>query len=444
MRSQIFFWLLLVGLLSGHISAGNWPQFRGPNGDGIISGAKPPLEWAVDRHILWKTALPGTGWSQPIVWGNTIFITAAETENQKKPKGGENDPGLGILLGSPPPNVVYRYWVIGLDGDTGKVLWKTLAHEGKPRIATHRNNTYASETPIVDGERIIACFGMIGLFAFELSGKPLWNKDLGAYPMQFGWGTGSSPILHNGRVFVQCDNEKASFLVAIDAKSGDEIWRVDRDEKSNWCSPYLWKNVRRTELVCAGGKRVRSYNPDNGRLLWELKADGRTAVTPIGNAEMIFVDSEDRITGVRGSITAVRSGASGDISLASGEQSSDFIAWSISLNLPRIASPLLLDDDLYVFAQQGGFVHCFDAATGAERYRQRMSGIKGFTASPVFADGRIYCIDEAGTTVVLRPGPAFELLASNSFDDEIFWASPAIIGDNLLLRGTDSLYCIAK
>jgi outer membrane protein assembly factor BamB len=444
MPSKIVVSFLFAGLISEPILAGNWPQFRGPNINGIVSDSQVALEWASDKNIRWKTALPGTGWSQPVVWGNRIYITAAETENQKKPKGGENDPGPGILLGSPPPNVVYRHKVLCLDGATGKILWQITAHEGKPRIVTHRNNTYASETPVIDGERIIAYFGMTGLFALDLSGKLLWNKDIGAYPMQFGWGTGSSPILYNGRVFLQCDNEKSSFVIALDVKTGNEIWRIDRDEKSNWCSPYIWKNSQRTELVCAGGKRIRSYNPDDGRLLWELKANGRTAVTPIGNDEMIFVDSEDRITGVRGSITAVRAGASGDISLASGEPSSDSVAWTISLNLPRIASPLLLDNHLYVFAQQGGFVHCYDAATGAERYSQRLSGISGFTSSPIVANGRIYCIDEAGTTVVLKPGSTFEILARNVLEGETFWSSPAVIGDDLLFRGTDCLYCIMK
>jgi outer membrane protein assembly factor BamB len=444
MRRTMIVSCFAAALSAAPLLAADWPQFRGPDGNGLVSQANLPMAWSADKNVLWKVPLPGTGWSQPIVWGDRIFLTAAETENQKKPKGGENDPGLGILLGSPPPTVVYRYRVLCLDGRTGKVLWQTLAHEGKPRIATHRNNTYASETPVTDGDRIIACFGMIGVFAFDTSGKPLWNKDLGAFPMQFGWGTGSSPALHDGRVFFQCDNEKSSFLVALDAKTGDEIWRVPRDEKSNWCTPYLWHNAKRTELVCAGGVKYRSYDPADGKLLWELKADGRTAVTPVGDDSLLFLDSEHRVTGVRGSIVAVRPGASGDITPPSKEALGEFVAWTMDLELPRTASPLLMNDCLVIFAQQGGLVNCYDAKTGKELYSKRLPQAGGFTASPIAASGRIYAIDERGLSFILKPGPDFELIASNPLDGETFWASPAPLADSLLLRGTDNLYCITK
>ncbi len=424
----------------------NWPQFRGPEGNGFTLEAKLPMQWSADQNILWKVAIPGSGWSSPIVWGDKIFLTAAEADKQDKPQGGEFDPGSVLAPIIPPkaPDVMYRYKVFCLSGTDGKILWQATAHEGKPRTPAHRNNTYASETPATDGKHLIVYFGNTGLYCYDLDGKPLWSKDLGAFATLMGWGTGGSPILRDGRVYLQCDNEKSSFLVAFDVKTGDEIWRVDRDEKTNWSTPYFWRNDLRTELVTAGGAKNRSYNPDNGQLLWELKGSGRTAVSPVGDDRMLFVGSEHRITGVFGSIAAVRAGGSGDITPPDGQRSSEFVAWTLKLEIPRIASPMLVDDNLFIFAEQGGGIYCYDAKTGAERFSQRIPNAAGFTASPLLADGKIYATDERGLTVIFKPGSTFELLGSNTLDGETFWASPAVWGDKFILRGTDHLYCIAQ
>lgn len=429
------------------VIAEDWAQFRGPNANGVFATKGLPVEWGADKNIAWKVELPGAGWSQPVVWGGKIFVTTAETDNQKKPRGGEFDPGFPFggfsFSGGKVPDVIYRWKVLCLDGATGKVVWERTAREGKPNAPIHRNNTYASETPVTDGERVVAYFGMTGLYCYDMAGKLLWSKDPGSYPMQMGWGTGSSPVLYGDRIFIQCDNDKESFLVALNKKTGDELWRVARDEKSNWSTPYIWKNKQRTELVTAGGTKMRSYRPESGDLLWEMNSYGRTAITPVGDEEMLYVDSYDRMMGGRGSLVAIRAGASGDISLKAGETSNSFVAWSVSLNTYRVASPLLYAGCLYNLDQQSGTIRCYDAKTGALHYRERLPGARGFTSSPWAGDGKVFFLDETGLTVVLEAVPKLQVVATNKLD-ETFWSSAAVVGENLLLRGVDHLYCIGK
>ncbi len=446
--------VLLIG--ASCAAAQNWPQWRGPQANGLAPEKKLPAQWGQDKNIAWKVALPGKGWSQPIVWGSKVFVTTAVTENQAKPEAGNFNPVAtadgpassgfrfpGFGPPPPPPDKLYSWKLLCLDGATGSILWERTAHEGKPRATVNRNNTYASETPATDGEHVIAYFGNTGLYCYDVSGNLVWSKDLGVYPMQLGWGTGSSPLLYGGRVFIQCDNDQKSFLVAFDKKTGDELWRVDRNEKSNWSTPYIWKNKQRTELITAGGGKLQSYNPDNGELLWEMSGAGRNSLTPVGDQELLYADSVDRMMGGRGPIVAIRSGASGDISLKEGETSNAFVVWSSQLRTFRVASPLLYEGCLYMLDQQRGQVRCYDAKTGKEHYNQRLEGTRGFTSSPWGNDGKVFCLDETGITVVLKAGPKLEVLATNKLD-EMFWSSVAVMGEKLLLRGVDHLYCIGQ
>jgi outer membrane protein assembly factor BamB len=488
--------------------AEEWPQFRGPSGAGLTSAAALPTEWGMEKNIAWKVELPGAAWSQPIVWGERIFVTTAITENQRKPRvggggfggfggrpgqrpggfrpGGQGRPDQqdqgegnrpdnqgqgdspdqprpgggrpgggrpgafgpggfgGFGRGAEPPNAVYQWKVLCLDASTGQVVWEQLAREGKPTIATHPSNTYASETPVTDGERIYCYFGMTGLFCYDLSGKLLWSKDLGTYRMQMGWGTGSSPALDGHRLFILCDNDEKSFLVALDKHSGNELWRVTRDEKSNYATPYIWRNKLRTEVVTAGANKMRSYDPATGKLLWEL-GGGRTqyaSATPVGDLDLLYVGAGGGMGG-KGPLTAVRAGAEGDITLKTGEKSSSAVAWSVPQAGPPMASPLLYEGSLYVLDQRGGIVSCYDAATGKQHYQKRIEGARGFTSSPWAHGGKVFCLDDGGQTFVLQAGPTFKLLATNKLDDS-FWSSVAVAGDKLLLRGVDRLYCIGQ
>ncbi|HWB14658.1 MAG TPA: PQQ-binding-like beta-propeller repeat protein [Pirellulales bacterium] len=431
-----------VGFVVSSATAGEWTRFRGSEGNGIASSSNHPTDWSEDSNIAWKTGIPGRGWSQPVIAGDQVFVTTAVAENEEKPRRFD-----GGLPGDAkdPTNDDYQWKVFCLSLKTGKVLWERTPFAGKPPIRKHRGNTYASETPVTDGERVVAYFGMKGLVCYDMSGKLQWSRILGQYPMQAGWGTGSSPILLDNAVVIQCDNDKSSFLAGLDKKSGDELWRIPRDERSNWSTPFLWKNKLRTELVVAGGKRMRSYDPATRAILWEMAASGRTSLSPVGDEDLLYVDSVDGFQGSPGRLAAIRAGANGDISLPDGKTtSSEFVQWSMIYKSYRNSSPLLFGGGLYMLEQSAGIVRCFDAKTGRLLYQQRLPEATGFAASPWVNDGKVYLLDDSGITFVLEPGPEFKLLSSNRLSDEIFWSSAAVSGDQLLLRGQAHLYCIRK
>lgn len=440
---------LAAACLAATARAESWAQFRGGPAAGVVSEGRLPVAWGPADHVAWRVKLPGVGWSQPIAVGDKIFVTTAESDEQARPDPKNQGAGFGdggfasFLTGFKPPETAHRWKVLCLDAATGDVLWEKVAHEGPPTIHIHPNNTYATETPVADGERIIAYFGMTGVYCFDLAGNQLWTKDLGVFPMQFGWGTGSSPLLAGDTVYIQCDNDQASFLVALDVKTGDQRWRVDRDERSNWATPYLWKNKLRTELVTAGGSRMRSYDPKSGELLWEMTGSGRTATTPVGDDDLLYVDSYDRLTGMSGVLVAIRPGATGDIALPAKETANEHVAWSVPISGGRIASPLLYQGCLYVLDQRGGVVRCLNAATGEQHYRKRVPGAAGFVSSPWAADGHVYCLDQDGRTSVLAAGPELKVDASNELG-EMCWGAAGIVGDCILIRTIDRLYCIGE
>ncbi len=429
-------------------AAENWPQFRGANGNGIAAEARHPEKWSADEHVAWKTAIPGVGWSQPVVWGEKIFVTAAAAESAKRPKPGDWSPGeagaLTFVFGNyrSAPAIDYRWVVLCLDRATGKILWEQTASDGRPRVPIHAQNSYATETPATDGERLIAYFGMTGVYCYDLDGKLLWSKDLGSYPIQMDWGSGSSPIIHGELVFIQCDNDKSSFLVALNKTTGDEVWRVARDERSNWATPLVWKNESRTELVTGGGTKMRAYEPASGKLLWEMTGSGRCAISPVASDKLLYVDSGDRTTGQRGLLVAVKPGASGDISLTGSDSTNNYVAWSINFTGHAVASPAVANDCLFMLTQQAGIVTCIDANTGKQHYRQRLPGAAGLTASPWVVEGKVFCLDQSGQTFILEVGPKYNLLGTNKLGEEMFWASAAPSEASLFIRGLDHLYCI--
>lgn len=353
----------------------------------------------------------------------------------------------GMGRGGPPPDVVYTWEVHCLDRGTGKTLWKTVALEKKPAISTHRSNTYASETPLCDGERVYAYFGMHGLFCLDMQGKLLWKKELGSFPMMAGWGTGSSPALDGDLVFVQCDNEQKSFLVALNKKTGDEVWRVDRTERSSWSTPFVWRAAGRTEtggrteVVACGGNRITSYAAATGKVVWELGGiSGSCNATPVAGDGLLFVGAGGRMG--NSPLFAVKEGASGDITLKDGETSNAGVAWSRTKAGPSMASPLFYKGLLYILEQRGGMISCYNAKTGEPAYyRKRLPDAHGFTSSPWAYGDKIFCLDEDGRTTVLKAGLEGEVIGQNNVG-EMCWSSPAFDRGALLLRGVDSLFCI--
>jgi outer membrane protein assembly factor BamB len=442
--------------------AADWPQFRGPGNSGVATDTPFPDDWSATKNVTWKVKVPGYGWSSPVVWGDKVFVTTAVSDKQKKPSAGFGGFGGGFpkkggfpkMKGGFPkkggfggglgkaPDAVYRFEVHCLDRATGETLWKKVADEHKPTTPINPSNTYATETPVTDGERVYAYFGMNGVYCYDFAGNRVWKKDLGAYPTMFGHGSGASPALAAGRLFVQCDNERKSFLVALDAKTGDECWRVERDEKSTWSTPFIWKTRDRTEVVCSGNT-IRSHDPATGKLLWELGGvQGQYCATPVADEERLYVGTGGMFG--RRPLLAVRAGASGDITLKAGETSNAGVAWSRTQAGPGMASPLLYRGYLYVADQNGGYLNCYDARTGKPAYtRKRLDGAKGFTASPWAQGDAIYCLDEDGTTLKVRAGPQFEELGSSGVE-EMCWASPAVSRGALFLRGVEHLYCISR
>ena len=440
--------LLLSSVALGLAAVGRadeWPQFRG-NGSGVVGGPPLPTEWGPGKNVRWKTPIPGVAWSSPVVWGDKVFVTTAITDNQYKPGPPDKAPPPKGQPGGAPPNQTYRWEVLCLDRASGKVVWRQEALKDKPRIRIAPYNTYATETPATDGERVYAYFGMHGVYCYDMAGKPVWKKDLGAFPTKSNYGTASSPALDGDRLFLQVDNEEKSFLVALDKKSGDEVWRADRAEKTNWGSPIVWKNKKRTELVTPSARSVRSYDLGTGKVLWEIAGTGgNNTSTPVGDADHLFVilqgapPSRGGQPG-QGAVLAVKAGAEGDISLKPGESSNAGVAWSAPRPPGSDTSPLVYQGHVYVFARSG-VLTCYDAATGKQVYRERVPRLKSVWASPWGNDGKVYVLDDSGTTVVLKAGPRFEVLGENTLDDTT-WATPAAAGGVIYLRGVNYLYCI--
>ena len=414
----------------------NWPQFRGPNSNQIALEKELPLEWNDDKNIAWKFDLEGRGWSCPIVWGNKIFITNAVLEDPSIL--GEAKPGRRT---ENPSDVVYDFEVICIDIESGKEIWKKTAYHGIPRYKTHRDNNYAPETMVTDGKHVYAYFGMTGLYCYDLDGNLVWEKDLGNYPMQSNWGTSTSPLLYKDVLYMQIDNEENSFLAALDAKTGEEKWRIDRDEKSNWGTPIIWNNSKRTELV-APGLKTRGYNPENGELFWELDMQGgRNITSPVADGDMLFVGNEMRRNG-GGVLFGVKAGASGDISLDEDKRSNEFVIWSVPESRIAMASPLVYKGLLYIVDRRRGQMTCYNSLTGEIVYpATNIEDAAAFWASPWAFDDKIYCLDDKGVTHVIKAGEEFEELGKNKLSD-IFWASTAIAKKSYIFRGEKGLYCI--
>lgn len=451
----------------------DWPQFRGDGtgaagpADAAGSAPSPPDRWDASA-VRWTAAVPGFGWSSPVVAGGRVFLTTAVADAQPTPP--TKGPGGGEKQA---PDKPFRYGLHCLDARTGKSLWSRVAATGKPSFGTHITNTYASETPATDGRRVYAYFGNVGLFCFDLDGAPLWSRDLGARRSFANWGTSNSPVTADGRVFVQCDNEESSFVAALDGASGKELWRAARPEKSTWSTPVVWKSAVRTELVLMGTRRVRSYDPTTGNVLWELATDegganggggvgnrpggggggagggGKSAAggcksTPVATATMIYLGMAPKQQGQQlGPMWAVRAGAAGDVSLRPGQASNASVAWYRPDAGPHFASAVVTGGLLYVVPPHDGAIRCFDAETGRTVYQQPLPGAGDFKASPVVRGGRVFATDERGTTFAVKVGRTFELLARGDLGDRI-WASAALSGGAAFVRGPTKLYSIGS
>ena len=414
-----------------------WPRFRGPGALGVSGEAGLPETWSDTENVAWVTEIAGLGWSSPIVWDDLVIVTSVSSSGEvEAPQG-------GLYLGGERgvPTDEHRWLVYGIDAATGAVRWEREVHRGVPAVSRHLKNTYASETPVTDGEHIYAYFGNVGLFCLDMEGRVVWSRPFEPVATRAGWGTASSPVLHGNRVYVVNDNEEQSYLLALSKETGAELWRVDRDEGTNWSTPYVWEHEQGTEIITTGTDRVRSYDLEGG-LLWEIGGmSSIVAPTPFSRFGLLYVSS-GYIGDQRRPVFAVRPGARGDLSVTDGPIH-EALAWHLPQGGSYNTSPLVYGDYYYTLFDRGYFT-CHDARTGAEVYgRQRIRVGAAFSASPWAYNGKIFAISEDGDTYVMKAGPQFELLGTNSLN-EFTMATPAIAHGSLFIRTASKLYRITE
>jgi len=427
-------------IVAAGAGASGWTQFRGEGARGVAGGQSIPSSWSSTEQVAWKTEVPGKGWSSPVVWDNQIFLTAVINEGETEA------PKKGLYFGGerPEPASTPHHWMVySLDLETGAIRWEREVHVGKPEAPVHVKNSYASETPVTDGTHVYAYFGGVGLFCLDLAGNVVWEHREEPRPMRYAWGTAASPVLHGERLYVVNDNEAQSYLQALDKHTGKEIWRVQRDEGSNWSTPFVWENSQRQELITLGSGAVRSYDLE-GKLLWQLTGmSSITIATPYAEGDLLYFSSGYVGDRKHRPVYAVRPGASGDVSLKEGETSNAFIAWCQPMAAPYNPSTVLYDGLLYVLHDRGQF-SCYDAKDGSVIYeKERLPRGAGFTASPWVNDGKIYCLNEDGITFVVKAGRDFEVLGTNPLGEaDMGMATPAVANDTLILRTSSAVYGI--
>jgi outer membrane protein assembly factor BamB len=443
--------LLLATALTASIggraaaAADHWTQWRGAAMTGVVEDDPAlPERWSGTENVAWKTTIPGLGWSSPIVWGNQVFVTSViANQDGEKPRKGLYLPPTGTERMPDPAPGTHQWKVYCLDLQTGAVRWERVAHEGAVGFPRHPKNSYASETPVTDGERVYVLFGNLGIFTYDLQGTLLWSHRLEPQLDQWGWGSGASPTLLGDQLILVFDNDARSYIASFDNRTGKQNWRMDRDEGHNWATPFVWRNQLRTEIVTTGQRQVRSYDP-TGRLLWHFSSrmTDVSIPTPVSAHGMVYVSS-----GYLGNdhrpVYAIRPGGSGDLTVKFGEEPSPFIAWYQPRAGSYNPSPIVYGNYYYTLLD-GGFLTCHDARTGAEVYaRQRIEAGATFTSSPLAYNGKLFLLSEDGNTYVVEAGPQYKLLGKNILD-EMTLASPAVAGMRLLIRTASHLYAFKK
>jgi outer membrane protein assembly factor BamB len=409
-----------------------WPEWRGPYASGVSRTANPPIEWSESKNVRWKVPIPGRGSASPVVWGNRLFLLTAvpvglSGDAQHAPRGGLT------------PRGVHRFVVLAIDRTTGKTLWERVAREQEPHEASHTDNgTWASSSALTDGERVYAYFESFGLYAYDMNGTLIWEKDLGDKRMRNEFGEGSTPALHGNTLVIVWDhlNGDGSYIVALDKRDGKELWRVARDEIDTWATPLVLDVNGRAQVIVPAMNRIRSYDLATGAVVWE--GDGLTMnaiPSPVHENGLVVL-----MSGFRGNdLRVVRvADAKGVIDGTSA------VLWSFDRDTPYVPSPLLLDGILYFLKTNSGILSAFDVTSGKPHYQnQRLDGVPNVFASPVAVPGRVYVPGREGTTAVIKAGPTFEQLATNVLDDA-FDASPALVENTIYMRGLKHLYAIGQ
>lgn len=449
--------LTLTLAISSFARGSDWPQWRGPDGTGYAANCYPPTEWGESKNVRWKVEVPGSGHASPIVFGDRVFvITAKKTDQVVTPRkeaessnedaadtppargrrGGRGGRGGRGWMQTVKPSNVYQFMVLAYDRKDGREIWRKTVRENVPHQGKHQTGSFASNSPITDGEHIYAYFGSHGLYCLDMDGNVKWEKDLGDMTIRFSFGEGASPALHGNTLIVPWDHEGDSFVVALDKTAGQEIWRVARTEGTTWPTPVIVEVKGKPQVILAGTKATISYDLATGQEIWRCSGLTMNVIpTPVMGHGMIYL-----MSGFRGSsLQAIKlEEAQGDIT------GSEAIAWTYDRGTPYTPSPLLSGRNLYFLGSNNGILSCFDAVTGKAHYAgERLDQVRNVYASIVGADGRVYICGRDGNVAVIEDGPTFKTLATNSLDEGIN-ATPAIVDDEIYLRGDQHLYCIGE
>ncbi len=457
----------------------NWGQWRGPLANGISPNGDPPTEWSETKNVKWKAPLSGEGHATPIVWDNLIFIQTAipvmkkpeakldlnlvpqfaglpqpppgGADGQPPPRrggpGGPGQPGAPGQRGGPggggrrggpggggAPASPFQFTIIAIDRVTGKVAWQKMLREELPHEGHHPTGTFASGSPVTDGETLFAYFGSRGLYALDFKGNVKWQKDFGKMRSANSFGEGSSPALHGNTLVVNWDHEGDDFIAAFDKATGKELWKQARAERTTWGTPFILEHNGAAQVIVNASSKVRSYDLATGKEIWSAGPLGGNVIpTPVAGHGMVY--SMSGYTGPK--LLAIKLGRTGDLS------DTDAIAWSRNRDTPYVPSPLLYGDRLYFSKGTEATLSILNAKTGQPSVEaQRLESVRGLYASPVGAAGRVYIVGRDGNAVVLKDSDKVEILATNKLNDG-FDASPVIVGNQLFLRGKQNLYCIA-
>ncbi len=455
--------LLVLHVTGAPATDPEWPRFRGPDANPTATNTRLPEKWSKTDNIEWVAEIPGRGWSSPIVNGRSVILTTVTTEGKSKaPQTGteysneyaaeltkqglsekevlERVMARDIEL---PGEVMLHYLLYSVDLETGKLNWKREFYNGRPPGGRHRKNSFASETPVTDGKLIYVYITNLGLYAFDMQGKQVWHTALEAYPIYLDFGTGGSPALLDNTLVIVNDNQKQQFVAAFDKKTGKPVWRTDRNlsakgnvpMRSAWVTPFVWKNPQRTEIVTVGPGVAVSYDPD-GKELWRLSGMSATPIpSPFVYDGLLYVNG-----GAASGLFAIRPGGSGDLTPREDGKANEFVAWWQPRGGTYLPTEVAYDGALYVLSE-AGILSRFDAKTGQLSYKSRIEVGGAFTSSPWAYSGKVFCLSEEGKTYVIAAGDKFELLHANLLD-EMAQATPAIVGDRLLLRTESRLYSI--
>lgn len=418
----------------------HWPTWRGPLFTGEAVKGNPPTVWSETDNVKWKVTVPGKGLSSPVIWGDQIFITSAISLDKKASaetiqKMKESQPQWMQSMSSV-PEYLQQFVVFSMDRKNGKTIWQKVVREQFPHEGTHNDGSWASQSCVTDGEHLIASFGSFGLYCFDLKGNLIWEKDLGDLNIRAAFGEGSSPALYKNYLIANWDHEKESYVYVLNKTNGEVIWKKSRNEQTSWSTPLVVPVKGKPQLIIAATGKSTAYDLENGDILWEISGMTENVVpSPVTDGERVYL-----MSGYRGAaLQTVKLGeAKGDLT------NSPAVAWTYDKNTPYVPSPLLYNGRLYYLRGNDERLSCVEALTGKILYEsQKLDGMKGVYASPVGANGFVYVMGRNGMCYVLKDGVELTVVSRNQLDDH-FDASPAVVGNELYLRGLKSLYCIAE